>query len=1158
MAENTNDHEIDDILAASNVLFDQYEQTHDADYLNEAIYLAQNAIAIQSDHPSREDRLKYLRRMLEARIDNLGNSDDYQLAQNLSEEILNVSPRGGSLEKMVGEDLAHASQGINPGEFSSQGASQRNHGHSSSLGMHEHLFREGEELRKRYELWGNPIDLDSAISLCQQAYALTPYGDKYERSCKRHDLCEMLLSRFEKRGNPTDLDQAMVYVNRALSADRRHFRVHKLHCLSKALFFRFNVNGDMDDLQKGLKYGEEATKEMSPTDPGRKNILGNWSTAWMASFDRTRDVEQLKVGMILCEEALMIALNPPGYSFCSMLGNLGGMYWARFELKLDFHDLYKGKHALKAPPKHPHYADRLESLALAKQIHTNTGLLRVRSAQTIRETIHPTFDGTSGVTFSPGLLSKPPNIEEEIKLREERYKSMPAERVPLMQAYEARFEMGGDLDDLERAVALGEDKGRDGSKGTSSQSTALALILLTRFERSGDMDDLEKAIRLTQSALEKPYPSSHYVSMICNLSNMLARKFERTRNPEDMDFGLVLSCEALDLTSPSDPDYITLSNNHTGWLKQRFQQNGNLDDLHMAITLGEQILAATHPEDPVHAIRATNLAYSLFRRFRQTSERKDIDRAIKLYDKAVTSKPKTYPGRAQWLLDFMEILMVRWVYMTHSQISEQTTRTRLGRQIERKGAEGTQDDIRRAYYICLEIWENEAAPPGSRIIGARNAAAFLGSAGKPGEASDMYDKAIALMPKVSQRSLKRNDQQYLLAKGGLSTLGVDAAAMAINAGKGALHALQLLELGRGVIMGFAIDCRSDLSNLMATHPEIARKFGDLRAEIDSPLSNSLPDDRSRKQAISDFEDTLAYIRQIPGHEGFLLPPNPKELMMMATEGPIVIVNTTFCHSDAIIVTSSEIKLLELPLLEVEEAEVWMERMTKECVTGSLRTYGKRNKLMSDLLMWLWNVIVEPVLGELRLDRSSDTNQTHIWWIGVGKLGMAPFHAAGDHSPGSTCNTMSRAISSYIPTIRALSHARQKDLRLFSGLNNQTSSTQTTTNGSNTHVLLVAMPTTAGHAALLNVSKEVADIVDILPPKSTSATILESPSAEQVLDKLRSSQVIHFACHGVSDAIDPSNSRLLLKNHANLDDTRPDTFIENTGVSTFLFTNIVLS
>lgn len=101
------------------------------------------------------------------------------------------------------------------------------------------------------------------------------------------------------------------------------------------------------------------------------------------------------------------------------------------------------------------------------------------------------------------------------------------------------------------------------------------------------------------------------------------------------------------------------------------------------------------------------------------------------------------------------------------------------------------------------------------------------------ESSSLLEDAILLLPKVSPRSLERQDQQYnLLRSNGLATL---AASSVLEAGRTAYDALRLLELSRGIIMGFAIDCRSDLSNLEEMHPELFNKFNTLRIEIDTPL-----------------------------------------------------------------------------------------------------------------------------------------------------------------------------------------------------------------------------------------------------------------------------------------------------------------------------------
>lgn len=170
--------------------------------------------------------------------------------------------------------------------------------------------------------------------------------------------------------------------------------------------------------------------------------------------------------------------------------------------------------------------------------------------------------------------------------------------------------------------------------------------------------------------------------------------------------------------------------------------------------------------------------------------------------------------------------------------------------------------------------------------------------------------------------------------------------------------------------------------------------------------------RRRVQAIREIDETLAHIWQLPGFGGFQLPPAPEDLMAMAGEGPMVIFNCTEFRSDAIIVTSSGIKAVKPPRLVFSSEESldkalappeigilwgwWLDNIDR---LGAKRsTYPLRNKKMEKF--WLWDVAVEPVFEELQLaaeprvgavnDGLSDLHR--IWWIGVGTLAMAPFHA----------------------------------------------------------------------------------------------------------------------------------------------------------------------
>lgn len=84
------------------------------------------------------------------------------------------------------------------------------------------------------------------------------------------------------------------------------------------------------------------------------------------------------------------------------------------------------------------------------------------------------------------------------------------------------------------------------------------------------------------------------------------------------------------------------------------------------------------------------------------------------------------------------------------------------------------------------------------------------------ESSQLLEEAVNLLPTVSPRSLNHTDKQHMLAdSAGMASM---AAATALNSGKAASHALQLLELGRGVIAGLLMDMRGDISSLKREHP----------------------------------------------------------------------------------------------------------------------------------------------------------------------------------------------------------------------------------------------------------------------------------------------------------------------------------------------------
>uniref|UniRef100_UPI00262845C4 CHAT domain-containing protein n=1 Tax=Streptomyces luteogriseus TaxID=68233 RepID=UPI00262845C4 len=80
-------------------------------------------------------------------------------------------------------------------------------------------------------------------------------------------------------------------------------------------------------------------------------------------------------------------------------------------------------------------------------------------------------------------------------------------------------------------------------------------------------------------------------------------------------------------------------------------------------------------------------------------------------------------------------------------------------------------------------------------------------------------------------------------------------------------------------------------------------------------------------------------------------------------------------------------------------------------------------------------------------------------------------------------------------------------------------------------LVVALPQTPGADSLGHAEREAARVAELLRPAGP-VTVLTGPAAtsQSVLDALPRHGTAHFVCHGLTDPLDPSGSRLLLADH----------------------------
>jgi hypothetical protein len=199
-----------------------------------------------------------------------------------------------------------------------------------------------------------------------------------------------------------------------------------------------------------------------------------------------------------------------------------------------------------------------------------------------------------------------------------------------------------------------------------------------------------------------------------------------------------------------------------------------------------------------------------------------------------------------------------------------------------------------------------------------------------------------------------------------------------------MKAWELLEVGSSVISRLAIDSKSDLTQLMESHPALAKRYSMLREEASSTTSDqpghgvirdpgriwadgSHP--TTRRHIVEQFlRDCESAIRSLPRRESFQLPFSPIQASLTASEGSKVAIVAHGMCSAALIVERDAFDFLPLPKLRLEDVEkngdlllgLGAERITSE----GLRTKSRRNKGLLLTLRWMWESVVQSVFWSI--------------------------------------------------------------------------------------------------------------------------------------------------------------------------------------------------
>jgi tetratricopeptide (TPR) repeat protein len=699
----------------------------------------------------------------------------------------------------------------------------------------------------------------------------------------------------------------------------------------------------------------------------------------------------------------------------------------------------------------------------------------------------------------------------------------------------------------------------DGSDETKAHvKNVYAHALLTQVTRSSDTEGLDFAINLSLEAVAATSSPQSKVVFLNNLGNILEHRFDRIHRVEDL-------CEAIRVTRFAlgfNPDGILLGNTKANigakllklpsrqrsttdleeavtllteavdsmealkvppaWLnslsvayRHRYANQNNMEDLEAAIRYRDQALRLMSEQSPDRPDCAVNMALLLQSRAMQTHTRIDLDTALSLAEDAARSVPQNHVQNAHVMFGLARLYI-------HAQTVE------LGGVFELVG-----DSVRwtppwedRAIEIYSKSLHDPLGQATIRMVAAAQLMRIFEKRGQYSQGVDVGRQALEILHKTNTRLLSRDDQQRIVAD--FSDIAVETCALSIQSDGSADRALELLELGRGLILGLLVEDQSDLSAVAKSHPQEAAQFNELRNNISRParvgenVASGLDSIACRDRQVRELDQMVVEIRRLPGHERFLRKPAAEDMQAHAAGGHIVVINVADQRSDAILVSSSHSEVLHLPTLTKKGIRDWIDKDTFHCEKRS--ETGRKNKLCHEFLRWLWTTCVRPVLSALNLlNKSSLTELPRIWWIGTGLAASLPFHAAGDHLSGRKEDAYAYIVSSYTPTIRVLGYAQQR----ASALQKETVRRP--------EVLVVLMPTTPDVegvpvAALTNTTEELA-VVTAAIHATHAVRSLDRPSCQDVLFNLPSCDLVHFACHGVSNPVDPSNSFLILQKQA---------------------------
>ncbi|MEU8791404.1 CHAT domain-containing protein [Streptomyces sp. NPDC048643] len=1103
-------------------LLNQATRTGDTALLGTCVSLFEGILALTPrDHPHRATRLYNLAESHRARYALTGREDEAARSIGIGQQAVAALRDGDPNSALIlgnlsathltrFQQIGHTSDLDGVIEFGERAVAAN--GPDLTIAFHLSTLATGYLLR--FEGTGHIADLDRAIGAGERAMALTP-ADSPHRPTTLTNLGTAYWARFGRAGDPADLDRAIRFGEQTAADAGNPHRVTALSNLAVAYNDRFERTGSLADLDRAIGHHEDAVAAAPDNAPDGATYVSNLAMAYHARFERlgaTADLDRA-IGHL----GRAVAVAPRGHrQFATFLSNLGIAYRARFDRlgavgDLDRAVAHHEESVAATPDGHPDLAHRLSNLGTA-------------------------YDARHGRKGDPADMHRAvESLERAVAATPSDHPLQAMVRSNLAAALRRRFEQLGYVGDLDRAIAHHDQAVAttpDNHPNRAMHLSNLSVARWSRFTRTGEMSDLDAAIdsgRRSVAATPDDHPDR--AMRLSNLGNALKQRFEHSGSLHDLGRAVTHHEQAVAATPDNHPSRATHLSNLATAYQARSRRSGGAD-FDNAVDLALLALAATPTDHPDRLLRLYNLGRSYQARYEHSGDAADLDRALDLAREAADAVPADHPDRAQHLFNLGNTHRLRFL-----RTGDPSDLDRAVDAAEGSVAATPADHPRRAsrvYFLGIchtRRWDTGSAldrsliarlagdalaattsPPFDRLRACWAVGRLAYVLDEPHTARLLFDTAVELLPLVAARETSSADHEHRLGVNRGLVGETIAVHCALDDPGGALQAA---ELGRAVLLASRLALRTPLADLEPEHPVLARRLSRVRDALNAPDPPAMatPDSQDldlvdrRKRLWAEHDAVLAEIRRLPGLDRFLLPPTWTELRPTAPGGAVVLLNAGRQRSDAIVVTADgpplAVPLPELRLADVEARAAELTEATHDAgsFTGELR----RQRVLTELLGWLWDTTVEPVLDALenRL-RPDEGVLPHVWWMPTGPLGLLPLHAAGH--PGGP-GALDRVISSYTPTLRTLARAHGRPA------------------ATSLRRLTVALDRTPGLPDLPATASEAASLHAAHPDMPLLTN--NQATAVRVTGALPRASWAHFACHAGTDPDTPSEGGLHL-------------------------------